>query len=136
MSLEELRKEIDSIDDEIIRLLNKRMEIVKKVGELKNTTNAPIYRPEREKEIIKRLTKISKEEGGILSEEEISAIFLEIFAISRALERKERIAYLGPAGTYTHQAAESRFGAIARYVSIMNIEGVFKEVASKEAKYE
>jgi chorismate mutase/prephenate dehydratase len=135
MSLEELRKEIDSIDDEIIRLLNKRMEIVKKVGELKNTTNAPIYRPEREKEIIKRLTKISKEEGGILSEEEISAIFLEIFAISRALERKERIAYLGPAGTYTHQAAESRFGAVARYVSIMNIEGVFKEVASKEAKY-
>jgi chorismate mutase/prephenate dehydratase len=135
LNLEDLRKEIDKIDNELIRLLNKRMEIVKKVGELKNNTNAPIYRPEREKEIIKRLTEISKKEGGILGKDEIEAIFLEIFAISRALERKERIAFLGPIGTYTHQAAESRFGANARYLPVMNIEGVFKSVANKEAKY-
>ncbi|MEO1958480.1 MAG: prephenate dehydratase [Nautiliaceae bacterium] len=135
MNLSELRKEIDRIDNELIRLLNKRMEIVKKVGELKNNTNAPIYRPEREKEIIDRLTEISKKEGGILGKEEIEAIFLEIFATSRSLERKERIAFLGPIGTYTHQAAESRFGAKAKYLPIMNIEGVFKAVNSKEAKY-
>jgi chorismate mutase/prephenate dehydratase len=135
LDLLKLREEIDKIDNEIIRLLNKRMEIVKKVGELKNTTNAPIYRPEREKEIIERLTEISKKENGILSREDIEAIFLEIFAISRALERKERIAFLGPVGTYTHQAAESRFGANAKYLPVMNIEGVFKAVDSKEAKY-
>ncbi|NPA11521.1 MAG: prephenate dehydratase [Epsilonproteobacteria bacterium] len=133
--LNELRKEIDAIDNEIIKLLNKRMEIVKKVGELKNSSNAPIYRPEREKEIIERLTRITKEMGGVLSKDDIEAVFLEIFAISRSLERKERIAFLGPLGTYTHQAAESRFGANARYLPIMNIEGVFKAVASKEAKY-
>jgi len=97
--LKKLRCEIDSIDNKILELLNKRMEIVKKVGELKNTTNAPIYRPEREKEIIERLTNISKKEGGILGKDEIEAIFLEIFAISRGLERKERIAFLGPIGT-------------------------------------
>ena len=130
-----LRKEIDSIDNEILRLLNKRMEIVKKVGELKNNTNAPIYRPEREREIIERLTKLSKEQNGILGYEEIEAIFLEIFAISRTLERKERIAFLGPIGTYTHQAAESRFGANARYLPLLNIEAVFKSVANKESKY-
>ncbi len=135
MNLSELRKQIDSIDNEIIKLLNKRMEIVKKVGELKNTTNAPIYRPEREKEIIERLTEISKKEGGVLGKEEIEAIFLEIFAISRALERKERIAFLGPVGTYTHQAAEARFGVTAKYLPVINIEGVFKTVANKEAKY-
>ncbi|MEO1924318.1 MAG: prephenate dehydratase [Nautiliaceae bacterium] len=135
LNLSELRKQIDSIDNEIIKLLNKRMEIVKKVGELKNTTNAPIYRPEREKEIIERLTDISKKEGGVLGKEEIEAIFLEIFAISRALERKERIAFLGPVGTYTHQAAEARFGATAKYLPVMNIESVFKTVANKEAKY-
>jgi len=135
LNLSELRKQIDSIDNEIIKLLNKRMEIVKKVGELKNTTNAPIYRPEREKEIIERLTEISKKEGGVLGKEEIEAIFLEIFAISRALERKERIAFLGPVGTYTHQAAEARFGATAKYLPVINIEGVFKTVANKEAKY-
>jgi len=133
--LKKLRSEIDKIDNEIIRLLNKRMEVVKRVGELKNTTNAPIYRPEREKEIIERLYEITKKENGLLSKEDIEAIFLEIFAISRALERKERIAFLGPIGTYTHQAAESRFGANARYLPVMNIEGVFKTVANKEARY-
>jgi len=133
--LQELRKEIDSIDNEILKLLNKRMEIVKKVGELKNTSNSPVYRPEREKEIIKRLSELSKKEGGILGYEEIEAIFLEIFAISRTLERKERIAFLGPIGTYTHQAAESRFGANAKYLPLLNIEAVFKAIANKEAKY-
>ena len=133
--LKKLRKEIDKIDDKLLELLNKRMEIVKKVGELKNNTNAPVYRPEREKEIIERLTKISKEKSGILGKDEIEAIFLEIFAVSRSLERKERIAFLGPIGTYTHQAAESRFGANAKYLPILNIEGVFKAVSNKEAKY-
>jgi len=133
--LQELRKQIDSIDNEILKLLNKRMQIVKKVGELKNTSNSPVYRPEREKEIIKRLTKLSKKENGILGYDEIEAIFLEIFAISRTLERKERIAFLGPIGTYTHQAAESRFGANAKYLPLLNIEAVFKAVANKEAKY-
>ena len=133
--LRKLRSEIDNIDNQILDLLNKRMEIVKEVGKLKNNKNAPIYRPEREKEIIDRLTKLSKEKGGILGKDEIEAIFLEIFAISRSLERKERIAFLGPKGTYTHQAAESRFGANARYLEVLNIEGVFKSVAMKEAKY-
>jgi len=133
--LKKLREQIDKIDNEILTLLNKRMEIVKQVGELKNNTNAPIYRPEREKEIIERLTNLSKAQNGILGKEEIEAIFLEIFAISRSLERKERIAFLGPEGTYTHQAAESRFGANAKYLPLLNIEAVFKAVANKEAKY-
>ena len=133
--LNDLRKNIDKFDNEILTLLNKRMQIVKKVGEVKNSADAPIYRPEREKEIVERLTKLSKEQKGILSKDEIEAVFLEIFAISRSLERKERIAFLGPIGTYTHQAAESRFGANARYLPLLNIEAVFKAVANKEAKY-
>ena len=133
--LKKLRNEIDKIDNEILILLNKRMEVVKKVGELKNNTNAPIYRPEREREIIERLTNLSKSQNGILGKDEIEAIFLEIFAISRSLERKERIAFLGPEGTYTHQAAESKFGATAKYLSLMSIESVFQSVANKESKY-
>jgi len=133
--LNELRKEIDKIDEELLTLLNKRMEIVKKVGELKNSTNAPIYRPEREKEIINRLTKISKSQNGLLKKEDIEAIFLEIFATSRNLERTERVAFLGPLGTFTHQAAESRFGATGKYLPLLNIEAVFKSVSFKESKY-
>jgi chorismate mutase/prephenate dehydratase len=135
LELKKLREEIDKIDNEILRLLNKRMEIVKKVGELKNSSNAPIYRPEREKEIIERLTALSEKENGILKKEHIEAIFLEIFAISRTLERQERIAFLGPIGTYTHQAAEHKFGANAKYLPLLNIEAVFKAVHNKEAKY-
>jgi chorismate mutase/prephenate dehydratase len=135
LDLNELRSQIDNIDNEILRLLNKRMKIVKKVGELKNSSNAPIYRPEREKAIIERLTELSKKENGILQKEHIEAIFLEIFAISRTLERQERVAFLGPIGTYTHQAAEHKFGANARYLPLLNIEAVFKAVHNKEAKY-
>jgi len=133
--LKNLRDKIDEIDNKILELLNKRMQIVKEVGELKNNTNAPVYRPERERDIIKRLSELSKKQNGILGKDEIEAIFLEIFAISRALERKERIAFLGPIGTYTHQAAESRFGANAKYLPLLNIEAVFKAVDAKEAKY-
>ncbi|GAX87502.1 chorismate mutase/prephenate dehydratase [Lebetimonas natsushimae] len=135
MDLNKLRKEIDAIDNEILKLLNKRMKIVKKVGEIKNSSNTPIYRPEREKAIIERLCGLSKRENGILQKEHIEAIFLEIFAISRTLERQERVAFLGPVGTYTHQAAEHKFGANARYLPLLNIEAVFKAVHNKEAKY-
>ncbi|MEQ9305675.1 MAG: chorismate mutase, partial [Marinoscillum sp.] len=102
--LDELRKQIDQIDDELIKLLNKRMDIVKQVGELKRTDNTAIYRPEREKAIVDRLEESS---NGILNRQAIEAIFFEIFAVSRNYELPERIAYLGPEGSFTHQAAES-----------------------------
>ncbi|WP_024791692.1 prephenate dehydratase [Lebetimonas sp. JS138] len=135
LDLKKLREEIDKIDNNILKLLNKRMEIVKKVGEIKNSSNTPVYRPEREKEIIERLNRLSQAQNGILKKEHIEAIFLEIFAISRTLERSERIAFLGPVGTYTHQAAEHKFGANAKYLPLLNIEAVFKAVHNKEAKY-
>jgi len=133
--LNELRKEIDKIDEELLTLLNNRMEVVRKVGEYKNSSNAPIYRPEREKEIINRLTKISESQNGLLKKDDIEAIFLEIFSTSRNLERTERVAFLGPIGTFTHQAAESRFGATGKYLPLLNIEAVFKSVSFKECKY-
>lgn len=133
--LNELRKEIDKIDEELLTLLNKRMEIVRKVGEYKNSSNAPIYRPEREKKIIDRLTKLSESQNGLLKRDDIEAIFLEIFSTSRNLERTERVAFLGPIGTFTHQAAESRFGATGKYLPVLNIEAVFKSVSFKESKY-
>ena len=134
-TLDECRIAIDAIDNEVLELLNNRMEVVKRVGEIKHDTGGAIYRPEREKAIIERLTQLSKEHNGLLNKSAIEAIFLEIFAVARNLELPEKIAYLGPEGTFTHQAAESRFGAMSEYISLNSIESVFKELEAKRAKF-
>jgi len=133
MDLQKLRNEINAIDDAMIELLVSRMRLVKEVGKLKQNTGTSIYRPEREREIIERLTKESDEK--LLPKEAIEAIFMEIFAVSRNLELPEKVAYLGPEGSYTHQAAESRFGALSYYLPLSSIEAVFRVLQNKEAKY-
>jgi len=130
-----LRDTLDGIDNEILELLNKRMQTVHKVGVVKANSGGAIYRPEREKAIINRLTKQSLESNGMLNKAAIEALFLEVFAISRNLELPENVAYLGPQGSFTHQAAESRFGAMSAYLPIASITGVFREVANGKAKF-
>jgi len=132
MTLDELRIEIDSIDDQLLELYSKRMEYVHQVGELKNTTGAPIYRPEREQSILNRLKKQNK---GKLTDHAIDALFLEMFAVARNLERPEPVAYLGPEGTFTHQAAEMKFGAMSAYLPMDSISSVFREVNRGTAKF-
>ncbi len=132
MTLDELRVQIDHIDDTLLELYNERMELVHQVGELKNTTGAPIYRPEREKAIINRLKSQNK---GKLTDAAIEALFLELFAVARNLELPEGVAFLGPEASFTHQAAESKFGAMSDYLPISSIEGVFREVHKGTAKF-
>lgn len=131
-SIEKNRKAIDTIDEQILTLLNDRMTHVKEIGKIKQTSGTSIYRPEREKAILDRLKKLN---DGVLNKGAIDAIFLEIFAVSRNLEMPEKIAYLGPEGSYTHQAGESRFGAMGSYLSLNSIESIFKVLTNKEAKY-
>ena len=134
-TLDDCREAIDALDNEMLQLLNKRMTVVERVGEIKNDTGGAIYRPEREKAIIERLVKLSKKEGGLLNKSAITALYLEIFAVSRNLELPERIAYLGPEGSFTHQAAESRFGAMSDYLSLNSIESVFNTLDAGRAKF-
>jgi chorismate mutase/prephenate dehydratase len=132
ITLDDLRKKIDQIDAQLLELLNERMDVVRQVGELKRSTNAIIYRPEREKAILDRLKGLSK---GMLNEQAIEAIFLEIFAVSRNIELPERIAYLGPSGSFSHQAAESRFGGMSEYMAIGSIRAIFDTVSSGMARF-
>jgi chorismate mutase/prephenate dehydratase len=108
------------------------MDLVHKVGELKNTTGAPIYRPEREQAILNRL---KSQNNGKLTDGAIDALFLEMFAVARNLELPEAVAFLGPEASFTHQAAESKFGALSTYIPISSIPGVFREVTKGTAKF-
>ncbi len=135
MGLDSLRQAIDSIDDRLLELYNERLKIVHKVGEFKNQTKAPIYRPEREQEILNRLKAKNKKDSGVLNDEAIDALFLELFAVARNYELPERIAFLGPEASFTHQAAEMKFGAMSSYLPIHTIKGVFREVSEGRAKF-
>ena len=132
MTLEDIRCEIDALDDQLLTLVNRRMEWVHKVGELKRATKTVIYRPEREKAILDRVKKQNK---GPLTPDAIEAMYLEIFAAARNIELPERIAYLGPEGSFTHQAAESRFGAMSEYMTLPTIKSVFEAVNTGRAKF-
>jgi chorismate mutase/prephenate dehydratase len=130
--IEQYRYNIDTIDNQLLTLLNERMKSVKAIGKLKHTSGTSIYRPEREREILDRLKQCN---DGDLNDAAIEAIFFEIFAVSRNLEMPEKIAFLGPKGSYTHQVAQSRFGAMGNYISLSCVEAVFRVLANKEAKY-
>jgi len=132
MTLDELRVKIDKLDDTLLKLYNERMELVHKVGELKNTTGTPIYRPEREQAI---LTRLKSQNKGKLTDIAIDALFLEMFAVSRNLELPEAVAYLGPEASFTHQAAESKFGALSSYIPMASIQGIFREVDKGTARF-
>ena len=131
-SIHDLRNQIDKIDDSILSLLVNRMEFVSQIGQIKRENNSLIYHPDREKEIIDRL---ANQFIGHLSKPAIEAIFLEIFGVSRNLELPELICYLGPAGSFTHQAAETRFGAVADYIALPSIKSIFDSVETGRSKY-
>ncbi len=108
------------------------MEHVKAVGELKRATKNN-YLPARTRKT--NFGSLDKQNKGLLSQSAIEAIFLEIFAVSRNLELPERIAYLGPEGSFTHQAAESRFGGMSEYLVLPTIHSMFDSVETGRARF-
>ncbi len=130
--LEKLRNQIDEIDEKILSLLNKRAELVIKVGEIKKVSNLPISDPARERKILKKILEKNK---GPLKEKHVRGIFQEIFSASLDIQRPLTIAYLGPEATFTHEAARKRFGWGAEYIPLPSIEEVFREVEREKAVY-
>lgn len=134
--LNALRNHIDAIDSKLIELLHQRFEYVKQIGHLKVKNKASIYRPDREKEIIHKLLKTTTNKNLFhLNKPILEAIFYEIFAISRNIETPQKIAFLGPIGSYTHQAAEGSFGPLSSYLPLTTISSVFQALQNKNAKY-
>jgi len=125
MAIEDLRKEIDRLDAELVELLNARARIVVEVGKLKNETHAPVYAPAREKQVF---DKIARENKGPLPDKTLWAVWRELMSGSFCLERPLRIAYLGPKGSFSHTAAMLKFGQSVEYEAVPDIRAIFDEV--------
>jgi chorismate mutase / prephenate dehydratase len=130
--LKPLRDRIDEIDAQLIALLNQRAAVALEVGEVKKDYNAPVFRPERELQVIARLQELS---AGPLASEHISAIWREIMAASRSLEKTQTVAYLGPVGTYSEQAMHGYFGQSIEGLACPSIDEVFRSVEAGASEF-
>jgi len=132
MQLKTLRRQIDNLDKKIIRLLNQRANTTLNITNLKRKQGQGIYSPDREREVLKKITAVSK---GLLSPKALEAIYREIMSCSLSLDKPLTVAYLGPEATFTHLAALKRFGSQIKYIACNSIGGVFLEVERDTADY-
>ena len=132
MNLDELRRQIDEIDRELLDKLSRRADLVHEVGLIKKRDGQQIYAPEREDAVLRKLSEMNR---GRLPEHSIRAIYREIMSAALALEDDLKIAYLGPEGTWTHQAAIKKFGHSVAYTPLPNFADVFDLVARRRADY-
>lgn len=128
------RTQIDAIDEKIQTLINERAKVAQQVAVAKkNHENHPIfYRPEREAQVLKSV--MARNEGP-LSGEKMARLFREIMSVCLELEEPQKVAFLGPVGTFTHAAALKHFGKAATTVSLTTITDVFREVEAGSAMY-
>ena len=127
-----LRQSIDEIDDTLLDLINRRLDIVNEVGKLKAQKKQQVLDSTRESQIFQRLLSLNK---GPLNEKVLRHLFTQIMAASRQLQRPSRVSFLGPEATYTHIAAMNHFGHSVEYVSQPSIRDVFNEVEKGTCHY-
>ena len=132
MDLSHLRKKIDALDAKIIELLNDRAAITLSIGKEKIKNKKPIYAPDREQDVLKRIKKLN---GGPIKNEAVEAIYREIMSASLALEKPLRIAYMGPEATFSHLASLKKFGSSVEHVACDNVAEVFSKVESGDCDY-
>ena len=125
-----LRKDIDTLDSELLSLLNRRAGLAQRVGELKQ--GAPAYRPEREAEILRRM---AAENPGPLPGDRVATVFREVISACRGMEQDLRAAYLGPQGTFSEQAVQKHFGRAVEAIALASIDEVFRRAEAGDAEF-
>ena len=127
-----LRDRIDSLDRELLALLNRRMQLAVEVGELKKRDDSPVFRPEREAQVIDGLKAANP---GPLKSTSVAPIWREIMSASRALETPTRVAFLGPAGTFSEEAALGFFGSSIVRVPCASFDEVIRSTTAGAADF-
>lgn len=130
--VDKFRREIDQLDEQILRLLNERAELAIQIGKHKKDHQGQVHVPQREREIFARLEALNT---GPFPAEAIRHVFREIISASLSLEAPLKVAYLGPKATFTHMACMQQFGLSAVYLPSHSIPEVFSEVERGRADY-
>ena len=129
--LKALREAIDAVDARLIALLNERAQLALDVGQIKHDAGAPVFRPEREAEVLQRAAALNP---GPLSQDQVTNIFREVISACRALERPLTVAYLGPAGTFSEMAMQRQFGSSVTGLPCMTLDEVFRATEAGSAE--
>ena len=130
--LKPLRDQIDAIDAQLLALLNERARVAQQVGHVKAETNAPVFRPEREAQV---LSRIAGTNPVPLLSSDLQSIFREVMSACRALENRVTVAFLGPVGTYSEQAVWRQFGQSVDALPCVSIDEVFRSVEAGTAGF-
>ena len=130
--LESLREKIDQLDGQLLELMNQRARLAQRIAEVKGDDGAKVYRPDREAEVLRRLTGGNP---GPLSNRDVARLFQEIVSACRALQTPMTVAFLGPEGTFTEAAAFKHFGHSISVSPMDSIDAVFREVESGAANF-
>jgi chorismate mutase/prephenate dehydratase len=130
MDLKPIREKIDTLDRELLDLINQRLTLAAEIGRIKRSTGGEIYVPEREEAVLRKVLAHNK---GPIKEEALRAIYREIMSAAIALEKPLLIAYLGPEASNAHVAATKKFGASVDYHGMATINDIFTAVEKGEA---
>jgi chorismate mutase / prephenate dehydratase len=131
-SLFELRTQIDALDQDLLALINRRATLAHEVGEIKRVEGSAVFRPDRESQVIRNLQSTNP---GPLKPGSIATIWREVMSACRALEANQRVAYLGPNGTFSEQAALQFFGSSIERMPCSNLDEVFRATAAGSAEF-
>ncbi len=133
-TLENVRAEIDALDQQLQLMINQRADLAGQIGEIKRSMGEghSFYRPEREAQVLRR---IKNRNEGPLDGDTVAVIFREIMSACLALEKQLTVAYLGPEGSYTQGALIKQFGQSVKELGASSIADIFREVESGSATY-
>jgi len=130
--LADLRVQIDALDKELLTLLNRRALVAEQVGEVKKREGTPFFRPDRVAQVIEKIQQANR---GPLKNEHVAAVWREIMSACLALESPVRVAYLGPAGTFSEEAAVRFFGSSIEHIPCANFDEVFRAATAGTADF-
>jgi len=127
-----LRQHIDTLDRQLLELLNERAHLAEQVGDIKRAEGSPFFRPDRVAQVLEKIQQLNP---GPLKNNHVAAIWREIMSACLALEAPQRVAVLGPIGTFCEQAAIEYFGSAAELIYCNNFDEVFHATAAGTAQY-